>query len=140
MPLSLQTLLHMGQTKTFGVDINLVHSHMLSQTCCRLTYFVKELTRITGRLMQKVQCKIYQQHFAVMWSKMTKKSGFVQTNFTVDVTNVFRVKTVQFYFRNIHFQMLCPILLASKSLQLLWITFSILFCFQSSSPNLQDLQ
>ena len=89
-------VVHMKSIRiVFGIEINSLHSHMPSQTCCRNKYFVTELTQITYRLLRKDLCNISLQLFAVMRSFMTSKSGFRQTELTrADVTKMFILKSL----------------------------------------------
>ena len=45
------------QKNCFAINISPVHFYMVLKTCCRATFFVTELTRITCTLLQKDLCK-----------------------------------------------------------------------------------
>ena len=68
--------------------------HITSQTYCRPTFLVTELTLVTCGLLLKDFCKVILQEFAVMRSHMTNTSSFEQIDPTTDVTNMFRLKSV----------------------------------------------
>ena len=77
--------------KHFAVDINPVHSHMASQTCCGLTYIVTEMTQITCRLLRKDLRKSSLRLIA----GMTSQSGCRRIDPTTNVTSRFKVESIR---------------------------------------------
>ena len=82
------------QKNCFSIGINPIHIYIASQTCCKLTPFIRELTRIICKLLQKDQCNINQRLFAVSRSHKTSRFCFQQTDPTVAVTNMLGLKSV----------------------------------------------
>ena len=69
-------------------------SQMTSQTRCRCTHFVAELTRVNCRLLLKDFCKTSFRKFAVTRSHVTYKFGFEEIEPARDVTFTKPNKTV----------------------------------------------
>ena len=77
-------------------DVDVKRSYIASQTCCRPTCLVTEMTRITCGLRQEDPCKISLWFIAVIRSNMTGKFDSGQTEPTADVANMFKLKSIRY--------------------------------------------
>ena len=117
----------------FGIDINLVHFHMVSQANCKTIYFVTELTLITCKLLCLKSAYNCFLSWDLIWlgSLAVDKQTLMQMLQTCSGWNVSRI-VVKTCFWNGLFKMECLNFHALNALLTLWIIFSILinFCHQ----------